>query len=111
VIFDERGFFILDDRGEPCPASYLTHRFWMAGLHPKRVVGITDILGKYEVTTVFFGKPTRMWERRIRPLNSTLLGRIETCTGSREQAEALHVEGVTEVCGELGIELVSVHLL
>lgn len=95
------GKYILDDKGEPIPCEdILTWGRWMQG---KNKIVKQEMVGDSKVSTVFLGldhnfsgrgKPT-LWETMI--FGGELDQYQTRCSGSREQAEAMHEKAVDKV--------------
>jgi hypothetical protein len=99
------GQYILNDKGEPIPEPNL-FKWGMWIENNKRHVADETIEG-VRISTVFLGLdhrfhepgPPILWETMIfgGPLNEE----ANRCTGSREQAEAMHAEMVARVRASL----------
>ncbi len=108
----------LDDRGEPVLASSLQD--WAAWTEYDRASGRNlwrvgeTFCGTVRISTVFLGLdhnfggvgPPILWETMVFfPLNSRRSGEQERCSGSREQALAMHAAMVERVQAVLALEL------
>jgi len=99
--------YSLDENGEPIPATEL--KMWCDWFeNAKRVVNKTKI-GDSEVSTVFLGLDHNyrgiggpiLWETMV--FGGAMDQEMERCSGSREQAQAMHdrmVERVRQASGE-----------
>ncbi len=103
-------YFILDERGEPVPATYDEWREYMTSLKLLRVVARTDA-GDFQVVTMFFGQPERVWEMRVGKYVPHDIELITTARGSREQAEAMHMAGIAFVLKKYGFPPIPYELV
>ena len=94
--------FILNDKGEPIPESDLIKwGMWFHESRNQRIVA-KDIIGESNVSTVFLGLdhswgdgPPVLWETMV--FGGLLDQEQDRCSGSREQAEAMHQRMVERV--------------
>ncbi len=93
--------FILNDEGNPVPEPDLI--LWGLSLSgPGTRVG-EDHIGKSRISTVFLGLdhnftrhgPPILWETMV--FGGVLDEELDRCSGTREQAEAMHAEMVKRV--------------
>lgn len=113
--------YILDEKGNPVATDLMTWATWFErsckDFKLKRRVDLT-IIGPYKISTVFlgldhnFGKgPPVLWETMV--FKKTSKGKkwkredygsieMNRCSGSREQAEAMHQKMVEKVRKEYG---------
>lgn len=89
--------YILDAKGEPVRCDDLTEwAYWMGKEpDPRRVA--KDSNGEFDVSTIFLaldhafgGGPPVLWETMVFRLGAN--GEMDRCSGTREQAEAMHVQ-------------------
>lgn len=88
--------YILDEKDNPVVTDLMTWARWFQTAN--RSVGLTEI-GPYQISTVFLGLdhnyaggPPVLWETMIftKKHNDPLDQQQTRCSGSREQAEAMH---------------------
>jgi len=96
--------YILDDKGEPVVEDCLYRwGMWFETHSHNRIVN-QEWVGSYKVSTVFLGLdhnwsphgPPVLWETMVfgyGPLDSEM----DRCSGTREQAEAMHQKMVDKV--------------
>lgn len=104
--------YILDANGKPVPEpNLLKWGRWFQERDKARKVARTDIAEGVFVSTIFLGLdhnwsedgPPILWETMVfgEPMNQEM----NRCSGSREQAEAMHAEMVERVEAVLALAL------
>lgn len=101
--------YVLDEKGNPRPEpDLMAWALWMESSHEFRRVAREQV-GSYDVSTVFLGldhgigrsnRAPVLWETMIFG-DGPLRGEMDRCSGSREQAEAMHAKMVEYVKGKL----------
>lgn len=95
-------YYILDERGEPKGATLVEWMFWFKEHNDDRKVA-KERIGDSEVSTVFLGinhnfldkGPAVLWETMV--FGGPLDQEQDRCSGSREQALAMHNKMVNKV--------------
>lgn len=95
-------YYILDERGEPKGATLVEWMFWFEDHKDERIVG-NDVVGKCVISTAFLGinhnfldkGPAVLWETMV--FGGPLDQEQDRCSGSREQALAMHNKMVNKV--------------
>jgi hypothetical protein len=96
------GKYILDDNGNPVlEPDLIKWAMWFETATNRRVAN--EMIGEVQVSTIFLGLdynmfpkgPPIVWETMV--FGGELDHEIERCSGSREQAEAMHQDMVERV--------------
>lgn len=93
--------FILDANGKPVPEPNLIK--WANWFESANRIVKQEWIGESRVSTVFLGLdynfhpsgPPVLWETMV--FNGRLNGEMTRCSGTREQAEAMHAEMISRV--------------
>ncbi len=108
--------YILNAAGEPRAEPDLTAwADWMGRNQVARLVGNNTFeslgLAGGQVSTIFLGRdqaeegPPELWETRIIWPGAGDRREYQRCTGSREQAEAMHLESINRVLAKGGLAM------